>query len=170
GWDPQRGELWFAGETAEAVWLELEARRRALAAEVAELEARRSSPIPANAYSLAPDRTTKVLVDLAARLVAALDVGAVERFEAPLRARADAGSSRTGELADELRRLGAAEVEARRDAAEAAEGLSAVEIERARVEAEADEARRRLESAGAPPAEGDDRDALAERVERLDRR
>jgi chromosome segregation protein len=170
GWDPQRGELWFAGETAEAVWLELEARRRALAAEVAELEAQRSAPIPANAYSLAPDRTTKVLVDLAARLVAALDVGAVERFEAPLRARADAGASRTGELADELRRLGAAEVEARRDAAAAAERLSAVEIERARVEAEADEARRRLESAGAPPAEGDDRDALAERVERLDRR
>ena len=32
GWDPQRGELWFAGETAEALLLELEgagaARRR----------------------------------------------------------------------------------------------------------------------------------------------
>ena len=27
GWDPGRGELWFAGETAEAVLLELEARR-----------------------------------------------------------------------------------------------------------------------------------------------
>src|SRR3954467_8814065 len=32
GYDPHRGEIWFAGETAEAVWLELEARRRALAA------------------------------------------------------------------------------------------------------------------------------------------
>jgi chromosome segregation protein len=31
GYDPARGELWFAGETAEAVLLELEARRRALA-------------------------------------------------------------------------------------------------------------------------------------------
>ncbi|MDX6449219.1 MAG: chromosome segregation protein, partial [Gaiellaceae bacterium] len=30
GFDPQRGEVWFAGATAEAVWLELEARRRAL--------------------------------------------------------------------------------------------------------------------------------------------
>jgi hypothetical protein len=30
GYDPQRGEVWFAGEAAEAVWLELEARRRAL--------------------------------------------------------------------------------------------------------------------------------------------
>jgi chromosome segregation protein len=170
GWDPQRGELWFAGETAEAVWLELEARRRALAAEVAELEARAATPIPEDAYSFAPDRTTQALVALATRLGAALDIGAVERFEAPLRARADAGASRTGELADELRRLGAAEVEARRETAEAAERLSAIEIERARVEAEADEARRRLESAGAPPAEGDDREALAERAERLERR
>ena len=39
GYDPERGELWFAGETAEAVLLELEARRRALAAEIEELEA-----------------------------------------------------------------------------------------------------------------------------------
>src|SRR5207302_5184373 len=40
GWDPQRGELWFAGETAEAVLLELEARRRELHDEVAQLSAR----------------------------------------------------------------------------------------------------------------------------------
>jgi len=170
GWDPQRGELWFAGETAEAVWLELEARRRSLAAEVGELERQASAPIPAAAYSLAPDRTTQELVRLAERLVAALDVAAVERFETPLRARADAGGSRTGELADELRRLGAAEVDARREAAEAAERLSAIQVERARIDAEAGEARRRLQSAGAEPAEGDDRDALAERVERLERR
>src|SRR6185312_11271166 len=37
GWDPGRGELWFAGETAEAILLELEARRRALVTEVDEL-------------------------------------------------------------------------------------------------------------------------------------
>ena len=37
GWDPERGELWFAGETAEAVLLELDARRRELRAEVEEL-------------------------------------------------------------------------------------------------------------------------------------
>src|SRR5919198_1517214 len=36
GWDPARRELWFAGETAEAVWLELEARRRTLAGEGGE--------------------------------------------------------------------------------------------------------------------------------------
>src|SRR5207237_5025532 len=33
GYDPARGELWFAGETAEAVLLELESRRAAAAAE-----------------------------------------------------------------------------------------------------------------------------------------
>ena len=170
GWDPQRGELWFAGETAEAVWLELEARRRALAAEVDELEARAAAPIPAGAYSVAPDRTTQTLVRLTERLVAALDVSVAERFEAPLRARADVGSSRTGELADELRRLGAAEVEARREATEAGERLSAIQVDRARVEAEAEAARRRLQSAGASPAVGDDRDELADKVERLERR
>src|SRR6185437_8982009 len=50
GFDPEKGEIWFAGETAEAVWLELEARRRALAAEVEELEARAEAPIPEAAY------------------------------------------------------------------------------------------------------------------------
>src|ERR671930_638996 len=59
---------------------------------------------------------------------------------------------------------------ARHAAAEAAERLSAVDVERARIEAEADEARRRLEGADAEPAEGDDRDELAERIERLERR
>jgi chromosome segregation protein len=82
----------------------------------------------------------------------------------------DAGGSRTGELAGELRRLGGSEVELRRAAAEAAERLSAVDVERARIEAEADEARRRLEQAAADPAEGDDRDELARRVEHLERR
>ena len=55
GYDPGRGEIWFAGETAEAVWLELEARRRALAAEVDELEARAEAPFPDAAYSETQD-------------------------------------------------------------------------------------------------------------------
>src|SRR4051794_32969540 len=38
GWDPQRGELWFAGETAEAGLLGLHARRR-------ELRARGGQPV-----------------------------------------------------------------------------------------------------------------------------
>ncbi len=170
GYDPQRGEIWFAGETAEAVWLELEARRRALAAEVDELEARVEAPIPEGAYSATRDPLTVALARLAAQLVETLEGIGDDRFEAPLRARADAGSSRTGALAEELRRLGAEEVDARRAAAEAGERLSAVDVERARIEAEADEARRRLEATDAEPAEGDDRAELADRIERLERR
>ena len=170
GYDPDRGEIWFVGETAEAVWLELEARRRALAAEVDELEARVDAPIPEDAYSATRDPLTVTLARLAAQLVEMLEGIGDDRFEAPLRARADAGASRTGALAEELRRLGAEEVDARRAAAEAGERLSAVDVERARIEAEADEARRRLEAADAEPAEGDDRDELAERIERLERR
>jgi chromosome segregation ATPase len=170
GYDPQRGELWFAGETAEAVWLELEARRRALVAEVDELAARAAAPIPEDAYTAARDPVTVTLARLAARLVETLEGIADDRFEAPLRARADAGATRTGALAEELRRLGAAEVDVRRAAAEAGERLSAIDVERARIEAEADEARRRLDAAAAEPAEGDDRDELAERIERLERR
>jgi chromosome segregation ATPase len=170
GYDPQRGELWFAGETAEAVWLELEARRRALAADVEDLEAQAAAPIPEDAYSAARDPMTVMLARHAARLVETLEGIAGDRFEAPLRARADASGSRTGALAEELRKLGAAEVDARRAASEAGERLSAVDVERARIEAEADEARRRFEGANAEPTEGDDRDELAERIERLERR
>src|SRR5512133_961041 len=170
GYDPQRGEIWFAGETAEAVWLELEARRRALAAEADELEARVDAPIPADAYSATRDPLTVALARLAAHLVETLEGIGDDRFEAPLRARADAGSTRTGALAEELRRLGAAEVDSRRAAAEAGERLSAIDVERARIEEEADEARRRVDAAGAPPAEGEDRDELSARIERLERR
>ncbi|HMI22198.1 MAG TPA: AAA family ATPase [Gaiellaceae bacterium] len=170
GFDPQRGEIWFAGETAEAVWLELEARRRALAAEVDELDARAAAPIPEHAYSAARDPITVTLARLSAKLVETLDGIADDRFEAPLRARADAGTTRTSALAEELRRLGAAEVDARRAAADAGERLSAIDVERARIEAEVDEARRRLEGAAAEPAEGDDRDELVDRIERLERR
>jgi chromosome segregation protein len=119
---------------------------------------------------------------------------AAARFEAPFRARVDAGGARTGELGEELRRLGAAEVELRQELSAAAEAVSAVEVEAARLEAEADEARRRIEhcrleataaeplspgpktgSPSAPwdadePAEGDDRNELVERAERLERR
>ena len=112
------------------------------------------------------------LVALAERLGAALHeaAAAADRFEAPLRARVDAGATRAGELAAELRRLGGEEVEVRRAAAEAGERAAGIDVERARLEAEAAEARRRLEETGAEPAEGDDRDELAARIERLERR
>ena len=163
GYDPERGELWFAGETAEAVWLELEARRRALALEVERLRSNPAAPPPA-----ADPR----LVAAGERLVRAL-AGAAEagrRFEAPLRARVDAGGSRTGDAAGALRELAEREAELRRGAAEAGERTAAIDVELARLEAEQSAARRRLEDAGAEPAEGDDREALAERLVRLERR
>ena len=163
GYDPERGELWFAGETAEAVWLELEARRRALAAEVQRLQENPAAPPPA-----ADPR----LVAAGERLVRAL-AGAGEaghRFEAPLRARVDAGGSRTGDAAGALRELAAREAELRRGAAEAGERAAEIDVELARLEAEQAAARRRLEEAGAEPAEGDDREALVERLVRLERR
>ena len=163
GYDPQRGEVWFAGETAEAVWLELEARRRALALEIDDLE---TNPTP-------PPRTVDPhRIRAAERLVDVLSGAAAlaERFEAPLRARVDAGGSRTGDAAASLRELAAREAELRRGAADAGERAAAVEVELARLEAETSAARRRLEATGAQPAEGDDRDALAERLVRLERR
>jgi chromosome segregation protein len=98
-------------------------------------------------------------------------VRAAARFEAPLRARVDAGGTRTGELGEELRRLGAVEVELRQALSQASERAAAIDVEVARIEAEAGEARRRLDHAGTDErAEGDDRDELAERAERLERR
>jgi chromosome segregation protein len=170
GYDPERGELWFAGETAEALLLELQARRRGLASELDRLRARLEAPIPDGAYSVERDPVTARSTNLVERLVRALDVS-VAPLETPLREEVEAGAARNGELGAELRRLGAAEVELRQELAAAAEAVSAVEIEAARVEAEADEARRRLEQANADePAEGDDRDQLLATVERLERR
>src|SRR5579884_393902 len=319
GWDPQRGELWFAGETAEAVLLELDSRRRALRTEVEELagrveraaalateDAERAAeaaaafaPVahlrrvgnadPARLERLARgaarlDETLRIAAAAAVRLEAPLaerasrlagDLGRVaeregelrravaevdaralaaerraggraaaaggdavalradaerlssladeasatadeaaerarlaaravadadptagrrlsehllarlvtdaerleetlaveaERFEAPVRERAEAQAARTSELGAELRRLAAEEVELRQAAAAVGERLAAIDVELARTDAERDEARRRLEAAGAEPADGDDRDELAEKLERYERR
>jgi chromosome segregation protein len=170
GYDPQSGELWFTGETAEALLLELQARRRTLAEELEQLRARSEAPIPDSAYSLEQDPRALRLAAVAERLVRALDLPAA-RFDAPLRQEADSGAARSGELGAELRRLGAAEVELRQELAAAAEAASAVEVEAARIEAEADEARRRLAAANAEEtAEGDDREQLVVTLERLERR
>jgi chromosome segregation protein len=112
------------------------------------------------------------LVGTGERLVRAL-AGAAQvglRFEAALRARVDAGGSRTGDAASALRELAVREAELRRGAAEAGERAAAVDVELARLEAEQAAARRRLEEAGAEPADGDGREALAERLVRLERR
>jgi chromosome segregation protein len=170
GYDPRRGELWFAGETAEALLLELQARRRALATELDELRARLEAPIPDAAYSVERNPIADRSVQLGNRLLHALDLS-VGHLEAPLREGVDAGAARNGELGTELRRLGAAEVELRQELTAASEGVSALEVDAARIGAEADEARRRFEHANADePAEGDDRDQLVASVERLERR
>ena len=193
GYDPERGELWFAGETAEALLLELQARRRSLDGELDELRGRLEAPIPEGAYSLERNPLAERSIELAERLLRALEVS-VEHFEAPLRAEVDSGAARSGELGAELRRLGAAEVELRQELAAASEAASAVEVEAARIETEADEVRRRFQQANAvleaPPAkppvpssktgalsappgeaaEGDDREQLVATVERLERR
>jgi chromosome segregation protein len=170
GYDPERGELWFAGETAEALLLELQARRRSFASELDGLRARLAAPIPAAAYTLEQKPFAERCLRLAERLLRALDIS-VERLEARSRAEVDAGAARNGELGSELRRLGAAEVELRQELAAASGAVSALEVEAARLDAEADEARRRLEQANADePAEGDDRDQLLATIERLERR
>lgn len=191
GYDPARGELWFAGETAEAVLLELHSRRNALAAEVEGLEERTAAATRAAdeaathaklteaAYGRAlPKRRASIDPRSLERLVLgarALRDGieaarqAAARFDAPLRARVDAGSSRAGDLGDELRRLGAAEVSIRQELEDAGASLTAAEVEMARIDAETQEATRRLEAAGdIEPADGDDREELAAKVERLE--
>jgi chromosome segregation protein len=170
GYDPASGELWFAGETAEALLLELQARRRALGVELEGARKRSDARIPDTAYAVEADPLVARSIALTERLIRALDVSAA-RFEAPLREEVETGAASTGGLGEELRRLGAAEVELRQELSASSEAASAVEIEAARVGAEADEARRRLDAAGAEhPAEGDDRETLAVTVERLERR
>jgi chromosome segregation protein len=177
GYDPAAGELWFSGEAAEAVLLRLEARRRELAAEGEALGLRARDAAAAAAEAAEEARRAgrarlEPLAGLAVRLVEALAgaAGAASRFDAPLRARVDVGSARAGELAGLLRSLGAEEAEARRSAAQAAERSAGVEVELARLEAEAREVRRRLDEIGAEPSDEGERDELAVKLERLERR
>ncbi len=118
GYDPQRGELWFAGETAEAVLLELDARRRALADEAktlseqaqfaeraaadaeegaAKAEAAFAEAAPRLRIRRADTATLRALLAVAQRVEKALGGvdGDVERVEAPLRERGEAGAERT---------------------------------------------------------------------------
>ncbi len=176
--------------------LRAEARELVAAAEAAATEARSTGELARDAESARIDAAVRAgrrrarphelarVVAGAERLDDVLAAAAVAaaRFESPLRARVDAGGTRTGELGEQLRRLGAAEVELRQQLSAAGEAASAIDVELARIEGEADEARRRLEharleaAATEPPApagdsaEGDDRDELAETVERLERR
>ena len=120
--------------------------------------------------SLDPD-LLKRLCDAVVEVGSGLERAAslASRLEAPVRARVDAGAHRSATLGEELRRLGAGEVEVRRLTDEVTERTTLVQVELARLDGEAEEAQRRLAEAGSTePAEGDDRGELASRVERLD--
>ncbi len=143
-----------------------EAADRARAADAALLERR------PRRSALDPDMLVR-LCDSVVALGSGLERASAlaSRLEAPVKARVDAGAERATTLGDELRRLGAAEVEARRLADDANERATVVQVDLTRLEAEAEEATRRLEAAGAEtPAEGGDRTELAARADRLDAR
>jgi chromosome segregation protein len=112
-------------------------------------------------------RDATLLLSVARRLIECLTLD-TSRLEGSLSAGTE--TTRPAELGAALRRLGAEEVELRRAAGEASERLNAIDIELARTDAERDEAQRRLQAAGAEPAEDGDRDELAEKLARLERR
>ncbi|MDX6466306.1 MAG: chromosome segregation protein [Gaiellaceae bacterium] len=172
-------------EGGDAETLRVEARTHVAAADAASAEAtsagdrardaeaaRVDAAVRAGRRRARPHQLARVLAAaerLDETLLAAVQSAA--RFETPLRAQVDAGGARTGGLGEELRRLGAAEVELRQALTRASESAAAIDVEVARIEAEADEARRRLDHAGTDErAEGDDRNELHERAERLEKR
>jgi chromosome segregation protein len=199
GYDPLRGELWFAGQAAESVLLGLHTRRKSLQTETAALAAGAEQASVAAAGAAEEERRVRERVDVARRAVGRMparvdprDVDHLEglaneaarlldlltrarglagRFEPALRARADAGGTRTAELGEELRRLGASEAELRRAASEAGEAAAAIAVEAARLEAEVNELRGRLPEDTGPESLTDEETAeLGTTVERLERR
>ncbi|HEX6725444.1 MAG TPA: AAA family ATPase, partial [Gaiella sp.] len=155
GHDADRGELWFAGETGEAVLLELEARRRVLADEADELAARaegaaleaddasaRAAEAEAAYAAVAHLRGSTLDAELLGRLAAVTEalsattgraVSTIARIQAPLDARIAAADRRSRELGDELRRLAGVEAEARQDAGDAGRRASEAEVVLARL-------------------------------------
>jgi chromosome segregation protein len=155
GYDADRGELWFAGETGEAVLLELDARRRVLADEADELVARaegaaresddasaRAAEAEAAYAEVAHLRGRTLDAELLGRLAAVSEAlaaatgraaASIARIQAPLDARIAAADRRSRELGDELRRLAGVEAEARRDAADAGRRAAAAEVVLARL-------------------------------------
>ncbi len=155
GYDADRGELWFAGEAGEAVLLELDARRRALADEAEELgarataaareaeEAAETAAAAETAYAdVAHLRGTPLDAALLGRLSA---VGAllselttrahdaIGSVEAPVNARLAGAQRRSAELRSELQRLAGLEATARGDAADASRRAADVEVVLARL-------------------------------------
>jgi chromosome segregation protein len=155
GYDADRGELWFAGETSERVVLELDARRRALADEADGLAARAAGAASAAdeaathaaaaeaAYAeVAHLRGAPLDPALLAHLAAVVDglvdaagraAEAIPRLEAPIAARLTSAERRSQELGDELRRLAELEADGRREASEAGRRAADAEVVLARL-------------------------------------
>ncbi len=194
-YEPRSGRLAWAGEAAEAVLMELDARRQALAVEAAELGVRAegaaalarraaaaAAQAEAQARTAAPARRPALPAAAAlAPIVAAADRAAslleqarltASRLDGPLEARSEVGSRKAGDLAAALRKLAGEEVEARGAVSASAERAGAIEVELARIEADAAEAARRLEQAGAlaETAGTATRENLTTKLERLERR
>jgi chromosome segregation protein len=172
--DPDRGELWFAGETAEAVLLEMDARRRMLADETVDLEAQAraaatgcqqaatAAQAAEAAYAeVAHLRDRHVDRELLECLVAltgtaeeslARTGSSIVRLEAPLEAQASSRGDSATTLASELRRLADLEAIARRDLNEAVSRAQEAEVVVARLGGAV---------AGVTVGEGEDRAALA---------
>jgi chromosome segregation protein len=155
GYDPERGELWFAGETAEALLLEMEGRRKALADEADELAARAEAAARAAVEATAEAEVAEAAYREVAHLrgrptdvallgdLAALAAGAAETLdeiarhaataEATLAARSGAAADRSATLTEELRELAGRESTARLESAEATTRAQAAELAVARL-------------------------------------
>jgi chromosome segregation protein len=154
GYDAERGELWFAGATPEAVLLEMDARRRALADEADELEARAGSAARAAGEAAAAAGEAERAFAEAAPLRGAPAAGELERMlglagalERSLARAAELAGAVTSSftarqaehgasaaaLGAELRRLAGLEAAARREAGEAAERAQAAALVLARL-------------------------------------
>ena len=180
GYDAERGELWFAGETAEAVLLEMDARRRALADEAEELTGRAAAAAHAAAAAAEAARAAETafaavahlrernvdpavlaaLVAVTTTLATALERArqATKRLEEPLAARLTIGAQQAGELGAELRRLSTLEADAARDAADSVARAQAAEVVVARLGGSLDDL---------PPEESATREQLVEEASSL---
>jgi chromosome segregation ATPase len=123
-----------------------------------------------------PRADAAFLLQLAERteaVSAVLDAAAQSalRFEPPLRARVDAGGSRSGELGESLRSLGVREAELRRAATEAGERLSSIAVEAAGLTREREDVLARLpEGEGAEALTDEEVDELRAQIARLEKR
>ena len=179
GYDPVHGELWFAGETGEALLLEMEGRRKTLAEEADELNARAEAAARAAADSAADADAAEAafaevahlrgrasdpellgrLADLADRLAGILDqvAGHAATVEATLAARSTAAADRSTELGARLRALAERESTARREAAAATTRAQSAELALARLGG----------TAGVDPGDADQAALVAEAADSL---